>query len=232
MQTVVFILMVLVCFNFVLKQSFGKLYMVLASAAVCALFTALMWHYAVLQSKAQIASWLASPEIMLDTAVILTVDVMLYMGFCLLSVRVQTEGRLRRMTVLCYRFLSWFPGILIFPVLFSILVTAIFSFPGVQFSLVAWITAAVVFVVIAAGALLLRYLFPDRDVRLELLFLSSAIVAVLGVIATVNGRTAIAAAISVDWKAFAGVAAIVVAGILAGLLAGYLKAKYAIRRQK
>lgn len=218
METVVFILMVLVCFNYMLKQTHRKTYAVIVSAAVCALFTGAMQPFAIEQSKARIADWLADPALMLDTAVILTVEVVLQMAYCLLAVRVQTAGRLRRRTIVCYRILRWFPGILIFPVLFSGLVTVIFALPGVSFTLIAWSTAAGVCLLIPAGTLLLRRLLPERELRLELLFLSNALVAVLGVIATVNGRTAVTAESAVDWGALAGVAATVALGAAAGLL--------------
>lgn len=218
METVVFILMVLVCVNFMLKQTWRKVYSVAASAAVCALFTGLMWPWAIEQSRTQIADWLSDPALMLDTSVILTLEVVLQMAFCLLSVHVQTSGKLRKRTVWCYRALRWFPGILIFAVLFSGLVAAIFAFPGVSFRLVAWSTAAGVLVLIPAGTWLLRWLLPEREVRLELLFLSNALIAILGIIATVNGRTAVTAESAVDWGALAGVLVLTAVGTLAGML--------------
>ena len=103
---------------------------------------------------------------MLDTAVVLTLEVVLQMAFCLLAVHVMTAGRLRRRTIACYRALRWFPGMLIFPVLFSILAAMIFAFPGTSFRLVVWLTAAGVFLLIGVGTRLLRLLLPEKDVRL------------------------------------------------------------------
>ena len=76
METVVFVLMILVCFNFMLKQTYRKLRSVLViSRHLCALFVGLMWPYAIEQSKTQIADWLANPALMLDTSVVLSVEV-------------------------------------------------------------------------------------------------------------------------------------------------------------
>ena len=58
METVVFVLMILVCFNFMLKQTYRKLRSVLVISVICALFVGLMWPYAIEQSKTQIADWL------------------------------------------------------------------------------------------------------------------------------------------------------------------------------
>lgn len=218
METVVFVLMLLVGFGYLLKHSFRKRGDALLSAAVCALFTGAMWPYAVEQSKSRIADWLADPELMRDIAVALSLEVVVQMAYCLLAVRVLTSGRLRRRTLRIYRALRWFPGVLIYAVLFSGLVSALFAFPGVSFRLVAWATAAGVFVLVCGGRWLLCRVLAERELRLELLFLSNVLIALLGVVATVNGRTAIEARGSVDWGAQAGVLGLVAAGALAGAL--------------
>lgn len=225
METVVFVLMILVCFSFMLKQTYRKNRSVAVIAVVCALFTGLMWPYAIEQSKTQIADWLADTALMLDTAVLLTLEVILQMTFCMLAAHVQTSGPLRKRTLWMYRALRWFPGILIFPVLFSALVALIFAFPGVSFSLLSWSMAAGVLILIPAGTWLLRRAMPEKDVRLELLFLVNALIAVLGVVATVNGRTAVAGISGADWSALAALVVIIVLGALAGFVAYRIKLK-------
>ena len=179
MYSLVVILMVLVCFNFVLKQSWHKWWSVLAHAAAAALFTGLMWPVAVRQSRSQIDEWLSNPGLMLDTSVIITLEVILQIAFCLLSVHLMSSGRLKRSVIWGYRILRWFPGVLIFGVLFSFLVYLIFAFPGVSFPLVAWSAAAVVFAVIAGGAWLMRRIFPDKESRLEMFFLTNALTGIV-----------------------------------------------------
>lgn len=218
METVVLVLMILVCFNFMLKQTYRKLWSVVALAVVCALFVGLAWPWAIEQSKTQIADWLANPALMLDTSVVLTVEVALQMSFCMLAVHMQTTGPVKRRTLWTYKLLRWFPGILIFPVLFSGLVALIFSFPGVSFSLIAWSMAGGVQVLIPLGSYLLRQLLPEKELRLELLFLANALIAILGIIATVNGRTAMTSVSEVEWGALGGLLCIVAAGALIGLV--------------
>lgn len=216
METVVVVLMILVCFNFMMKQTYRKRWSVAAIAVMAALFVGLMWPYAIRQSKTQIADWLANTQLMLDTSVVLTVEVVLQMAFCMLAAHVLTTGPVKKRTLWAYRALRWFPGILIFPVLFSGLVYLIFSFPGVSFSLIAWSMAAGVLVLIPVGTLLLRWLLPEKELRLELLFLTNALTAILGIIATVNGRTAVAGISEVDWGALAGLTALLATGGLIG----------------
>lgn len=218
MYSLALMLMILVCFNFVLKQSWHKRWSVLAHAAAAALFTGLMWPAAVRQSGSQIEAWLSNPGLMLDISVIITVEVALQISFCLLSVHLMNSGILGRRTVWMYRVLRWFPGVLIFGVLFSFLVFLIFAFPGTPFGLVAWSAAAVVFAVIAGGTWLMRLLFPDRESRLEMFFLTNCLTATVAVIATVNGCSTVTGVNGADWGALAGVLGLVAAGVLAGSL--------------
>ena len=219
METIVVVLMILVCFNFMMKQTFRKRGSVAAIAVVATLFVGLMWPYAIQQSKTQIADWLANVQLMLDTSVVLTVEVALQMAFCMLAVScAYYMGLLRNVLFGLTVALRWFPGILIFPVLFSGLVYLIFSFPGVSFSLVAWSMAAGVLILISAGTLFLRYLLPEKELRLELLFLTNALTAILGIIATVNGRTAVTGISEVDWGALTGLIIMLAGGGLIGLV--------------
>lgn len=231
METVVLVMMILVCFNYVLKQTYRKIYSVLLSAAVCALFVGLMWPYAIEQSKSQISDWLADSSLMLDIAVILTLEVAIQMSFCILSAHIQTSGKVKPITIWVYRILRWFPGVLIFPVLFSLLVSAIFALPGVSFSLVAWLLAAIVFIAIPFGCWILKWLLPEKEIRLELLFLANALIAILGVIATVNGQTAVAGISEVDWCALGGIVVLLIFGLVAGVIAYRIKLKRIIKNR-
>lgn len=217
METVVCVLMILVCFNFLLKQTYRKPGSVAAIAVIGALFAGLMWPYAIEQSKTQIADWLANPALMLDTSVVLSVEVVLQMAFCMLATHVSTTGPIKKRTLWTYRVLRWFPGILIFPVLFCGLVALIFAFPGISFSLLAWSMAAAVLGVIPLGTLFLRWLLPEKEVRLELLFLANAFIAILGIIATVNGRTAVKGMNEVNWDSLAGLLVLVITGTFIGM---------------
>lgn len=225
MESVVLVMMILVCFNYILKQTYRKVYSIAFSAIVCALFVGLMWPYAIEQSKSQISDWLANSALMLDIAVILTLEVAVQMAFCVLSAHIQTSGKVKPITIWVYRVLRWFPSVLIFPVLFSLLVSVIFALPGVSFSLVAWVLAAIVFIVIPLAAWGVKWLLPEKEIRLELLFFSNALIAVLGVIATVNGQTAVAGISDVDWKALGGVVSLLICGLVLGIIAYRIKLK-------
>lgn len=231
METVVLVMMMLVCFNYMLKQTYRKPYAVLLSAAVCATFMGSMWHYAIEQSKSQISVWLSDSALMLDAAVVLTLEVAVQMAFCVLAAHIRTSGKVKLRTIGAYRILRWFPGVLIFPVLFSLLVSVVFALPGVPFPTVAWSLAGTVLVVIPSGAWCLKRLLPEKEIRLELLFLSNALIAVLGVIATVNGRTAVAGISEVEWQALAGVCALLVLGLVEGTALYRIRLKHIIKNK-
>lgn len=230
METVVIVLMILVYFNFLLKQSYLNKIPMLISSLIAAIFVGYMWRYAIEQSKTQISDWLQNTNLMRDIAVILSVDVVIQFAFCILTARVITSDKLKSRTLKLYRFLHWFPGILIYPVLFSGLIWAIFSFPGHSFQTVAWIMATVVFVSIPLGSIFMTWLIPEKEVRLELLFLCNAMIGLLGVIATVNGQTAVVGVSEVNWSALVAILLLVVAGTLLGIGLRYwhLKRKYFI----
>ena len=91
METVVVVLMILVSFNFLLKLTYCKLWTVGVIAVSACLFVGLMWPLAIEQSKTQIADWLSNPQLMLDTSVILSLEVVLQLAYCMLADRKSTR---------------------------------------------------------------------------------------------------------------------------------------------
>ena len=207
MDTIVLILILLTAFNFLLKQTFWKPVAVGAAAGIATIFVILMWPYAIEQSKTQIADWLSDNQLMLDTSVVLTLEIVLQMAFCLLAVHVANYSPVKKRMMVAYRLLYWFPGVLIIPVLFFGLTQAIFSFPGVSFKLIAWLFGLFVFVVIP-------------------------LVAILGIIATVNGRTAVEGVGVVDWSALTGCVVLFLVGAIAGWMVYVIKRKLTFKLRR
>ena len=229
MECVILVLIVLVCFNFILKQTFSKWYWVAAISAACTLFVGLMWPYATQQSKSQIALWLADSALMLNLSIVLTIEVALQMWFCIVAAEIKSSGRLKKKIIWLYRGLRWFSGLLIFPVQFCALVAAIFAFPGKSFSTVAWWLGAAFGVLVPVGRILFNWLFPQKEMRLELLFLTNALMAILGIIATVNGKTAVEGCTQVNWSALLGIAVLIIAGGAVGVALRNFKVRKQIK---
>lgn len=210
--------MLLVGFNFMLKLTYHSLLGRLLTCAVAALFVGLSWEAASAQSKTQISDWLNRPDLMLDIAVVLTVDLAFQVTFCVMTAKRLAGEKLTKIESAIFAVSLWFPGLLIFPVLFAMLVEVIFSFPGSDFSTLAWTTAAAVLVVVPALIFSVKWLLPESDLRLELMFMINALTALLGVVATVNGRTAVKGTGSVEWDALLGILGIIAIGTIAGII--------------
>lgn len=210
METLVLVIMTIVCLSFVLKQTFMKPWAVVLYAVLCAVFIGVMWDVAAEQSKAQIREWLGNPRLMLDTSAVMTVEVMIQTAYCILSAHLMTTGGVRRRMLWIYRLLRFFPGLLVFPVLFHLEAVAMFTFTGMSFRMIAYSLAAVVAVAVFLCVMAVKWLLPEKDIRLEILFFLNVLLLLLGIIATVNGSTAVAGVSSVDWTALAGVLTLII----------------------
>ncbi len=217
METVVLIIMVAVSFSFVLKLTFHRLWGVIALTLLSAASVLLSYGEAALQSKTQIADWLANPPLMLDTSVWLTVDVAFQISFCILCAA-RLCGPLPRKSYIALQCCLWVPGLLIFPVLFAMLTQLIFALPGTGFAVIAFATAGAIIVVLPLLVYLFKWLLPESEIRLELMFLVNMLVSVPGIIATVNGRTSAAGTNNVEWSALGAVFVLLAAGCIAGFL--------------
>ncbi len=204
MHTLVSVLMLLVILATMLKMTFLKRWQTRGFALLCAAFVALSWPWAIEQSRLQIESWLANRRLMLDTSVLLTIEVACQMSYAILEARLLDTGdRAGRPTMLLYRLLRAFPGLLIFPVLFAAEVSAIYALPGTGFAAVAWTLAAVTLVILSCGSAAVKMLLPEKELRLEMFFLLNAVIMMLGIICTVNGTPHYGDADAIEWLALA-----------------------------
>lgn len=210
--------MLLVGLGFLIKLAFARPAVIVAVGVVCALFVGLAWPWAVDRSRAQIAYWLSRSDLMRDTSVLLCLDVAVSMAYCILAASLRSGAKVKKSTLVGCRLLRLYPGLTVFVVLFFVLLAAIFNFPGCDFPTVAWTLAAVVGVAVPALAFGVRWLVPEKELRLEIMFLLNMFIAMLAVIATVNGTTAVTGVESVEWVPLAGVLSIVAAGALCGYL--------------
>lgn len=218
MEALLISLGLLVCFNFALKQTFLRLYLALGGLMLFAILVYLLWPYAILQSKTQIAQWVRTPAVMLNISVLITLDVVVHLFFCMRSASALGPPPLSKRAEWILVALRIYPGLMILPTAFAALTYTIFSLPGTGFTLVAGLFALGFALLFALLQLLLRFLRLDREMALELLFLTSVLEALLGVVVTVNGATAVQAVSSVDWLSSLSVLGIVLGGGLAGML--------------
>lgn len=212
------IIMLLVSLSFMLKLACQPIAGRVTECVICGTFILMALEYALGQSKTRIADSLQNPELMLDMAVLLTIDVFIQITYCITDAKRISGDMMSRKDNILDILTLWFPGILVFPTLFALLVETIFAFPGQNFNTTAYILTGTV---IVAGILLptlIKKLIPEEDLRLELIFMVNVLIAILGVVASVNGRAAVAGVNDVELMPLLGVALIMLTGGVAGYL--------------
>ncbi len=185
MEQVLFVLMLFVVINNAVKLSFWKWWQVGLFSLIAAAFVVVMYPYAILQSKTQIADYLQNTEALQNMAILVTAESAICFGFCVEYLR----GVYGRKHPWWRRLLRWYPGLLLFPVLFYVLVELIFLMTGVSFTTTACMLAAAVLVLLPLFTRLMAWLVPESDLRIELHFLVSLFICILGLLSTVNGQT-------------------------------------------
>ena len=226
MEIVVMIIMLLLVVSFLLRMTLNGRITAAVWCAAVALFVVLTRDAATAQSKSTIAEWLSQPELMLDTAVWITVDVAFQIGYCLLAAKL-VGGSLDKTDRWLFRVCRLLPGVLIFLVLFALHTEMVFALTGVDFTFIAWSVAGGIMLLFPLLAAALNRLIPEAEIRLELLFMVNLLVAALGIIATVSGRTAAVGTNRIEWSALADVVVIAAVGLIVGALCN----KYLINKK-
>ena len=184
MEYIILILIIFIVINTILKLSYWKWWQRIIFGLACGVFILWVYPYATTQSKTQLSDYLNNTQIMQDMAVLITLESVIYITFCFSAMR-QLYGRHIKRWV---KPLYWYPGILIFPALFYVLTQMIFSFPGVDFSLIAYLLAGGVFVLFPLLSAGIKWLLPEKELRLEVQFLVCLFVTIIGLISTENGH--------------------------------------------
>lgn len=189
MEQIILILMLFIAINCAFKLSLWKWWQAGIYSLIVAIFAFMAYPYAILQSKTQIADYLQNTEALQNMAVIITLESALCFGFCVTYLR----GMFGKKNPWWTKLLWWYPSLLLFPVVFYCLTECIFTFVGTSFTTVACFVAGTTFTGIPVLAQLTKYLVPEKDLRLEIHFLVSLFVCILGLLTTVNGKTVYAA---------------------------------------
>lgn len=227
MELIIQILMVFIIINCILKLSFRSLWQSILFGAICAVFIIWAKEYAIMQSKTQIADYLKNRAALQNAAVLVTAESAICFAFCFAALRNMFGKRVKRWLIPLY----WYPSLLIFPVLFYILTQTIFSLSGTDFDTIAYAIAGITFVVIPIAAYGIRLLIPEDELRLEVHFLVSLFVCILGLLTTVNGDVTYAAVKEpVNFKALGLSLGLFVVTFVIGYV--WNKIKWSIRQKK
>jgi hypothetical protein len=121
---------------------------------------------------------------MQDVAVWITLETTLCIAFCFVELRGDHAARRPSPG---QRLLRLYPGLLLFPMLLYVQTQLIFTLPGADFDRLSYLLAGGVLVGLPLLSRLPAWLTPEKEFRLELHFLVSLFVCVIGLITTVNG---------------------------------------------
>lgn len=181
---VIAILTAFIVINLVLKLSFWKVWQTALFGNIIFLFVWLSTDFASEQSQVTLEAMLNNPRVLSNITVLLTIETAVCMAFCFTSLRSIFKGKESRWN----KILQWYPNLLIFPALFYILTQCIFYYAGVSFEQIAVGVGVISLVFIILGAFGIHKLLPEKDLRLELHFLVSLLITLLGLVSTANGQ--------------------------------------------
>lgn len=219
--------MLFIVINCILKLSFWKPWQAVLFGVLCAAFVVWSCQYAILQSKTQLTDYLSNITVLQDAAVLITIESALCFAFCFAALREIFGKKVKKWV----RPLYWYPSLLIFPVLFYILTQLIFSMSGTDFSTISYTLAGAALLLLPLLSIGIRYLFPEKDLRLEVHFLVSLFVCILGLLTTVNGNVTYAAAKeAINWKALGASLSLFAIAFIIGYF--WNKVKWIIRQKK
>ena len=153
MELVISILILFILVNCLLKLSFWKGWQAALFGLICGIFITATYPVAILQSKTQLADYLQNTVALQNMAVIITLEAVVCFAYCVAVLR----GWFGQQEKWWVKPLKWYPTLLIFPVLFYLQTELIFSFPGISFSILSYVFAIGVVVMIPLLCYFFRY---------------------------------------------------------------------------
>ena len=183
MELVVQILMLFVALGTALRLTFERGWILpLLFGTLASVFVYLTYPYAIEQTKTGLAAYIADRSLREYAAIFISLDVALVVGY---SFSRLSRVRTKRGQIVTF-LLRLYPGVLLFPVLFYLQSTLIFALPGVDFGVVSLLLALATLLLVLGLVYLLRFLLPEEELRLEVLFLVELFIFILGLIASVD----------------------------------------------
>lgn len=184
MNIIIDILILFIILNTLLKLSFWKVWQILIMGILAGGFIYFVYPFAIEQSQLKMKEHLQNSEILGNIAVLVTLESAVCLSFCFTALQEYLNGRKSKWNSV----LKCYPGLLIFPVLLFLLTQSFFTFTGFDFEILSMLFAVIVITIIIGLSFGVRYLIPEKDLRLEIHFLMSLFVAILGLIVTTSGK--------------------------------------------
>lgn len=166
-------LSLLVTLSLFLKVSFYPWWGILIVALVFGVFALAIGGWATEQPGDMLPARLASRSAIHNLSLAIMLEAVIMIAFCFSSERGNKSG------------FFLYPGLLFGLVVAGGMIHAFGALTGVDFRAVTWSAALCVFLFVAAGAWLFRFLIKKREPRLELLFICNFLIIIFAII--ING---------------------------------------------
>ena len=189
----------------------------IAFSLLLGVFVVLSHPYVVELNKLQVQRMLSERSALFDISLVVMVDSLLTVYFCLARLRDREPGQHFAWYTTLVRHM---PSLLIFPALFYLHINLLFSLPGVAFTTVTWGLAAGVVAVFVAASLFARSLIGGKDLLIELIMLLTLLLFLLTVCSAVfhPSNTVISHSAPVDWLGCLGTLGLLLVLTLVGWL--------------
>lgn len=187
MEILIYTLIVFILVSCAFKLSQWGWISRIAFSASLAAFVLWSKQYAVLQSKTQLADYLANSAALQNMAVVVTIDTVFCFAYAFCYFQDMYEDPQKR-SKWWLNILKWYPSLLMFPVTFYAFTQTLFVAVGVDFSTTTWAVAIACLAGLPLIAESCKWLVPERDGRVEMQLLSGCFVCVLGLISTESGK--------------------------------------------
>lgn len=182
--------MLLVCWVSCLKLSHTPRWFIGLYAIVLGLFVYMSSDLASSQTRDSIASYIEQYSLREYITILVTIEAIILVTFAFWRTHTSSSATPRpkcqeQVILIALRF---YPPILTLPTLLYLHTTLLFNWTGVDFELLSLGLAFATTLFFALVPSFIGYLLPEREIRLELLCLSSFFIFLLGLITTVDNH--------------------------------------------
>lgn len=190
MEYIYLLLLIFVLCQSIVKVSFVRWYFGVTLGVVAGGFILLVSDTAAGMSGQALEAWIGSTTVASNLAVLITIETLIVVSYIFMELRCRLGTPVSPLYIIPLRI---YPCFMLFPMLFYLLVQIYISTPGLDFDTAAYLLSGGIVLLISGGSMLIRWILPEGEFRLELLFILSIMVCVIGLIATSDGKTVYAA---------------------------------------
>lgn len=186
MEALFIVLILVILLNTLFRLTFARWWLVLVYAIVAGAFIATTWQIGTGLSKTGWLEWLYGTRTLQNMSVFITIESLILISFVFVRLQSQLGVEVKKWYA---KVSHYYPPLLLFPALFYLLALLFFNLTGVDFALIAYSAIVAAVVLLPLLTLLIKWLLPDEELRLELSFIFNLFVCFIGFISTTSADT-------------------------------------------